>query len=249
MVEHLLHEHAASEQVPQPGASLLASATATPVEDVPASPSAQAPAPAAEPQQVPPAEPMGGFVQPVPSVDEGIEPSPAEELSLADGAPVADFGAALPEAPPAPPVQAEPVVTSPVPSDAPTAFADAPAVEEPVVQQHAADVVSPAAPQPPEDLAQAPPAAAPEAVTPAAPQAPTGATLPEDFGRPDRPQALQYSAPNAEGGVTTTSGTTSGGAKDPLTGQVTSAGPSRNAPCPCGSGRKYKRCHGDPTKG
>jgi preprotein translocase subunit SecA len=20
----------------------------------------------------------------------------------------------------------------------------------------------------------------------------------------------------------------------------------RNAPCPCGSGRKYKRCHGDP---
>ncbi|MDQ4031126.1 MAG: SEC-C metal-binding domain-containing protein, partial [Actinomycetota bacterium] len=23
--------------------------------------------------------------------------------------------------------------------------------------------------------------------------------------------------------------------------------PSRNAPCPCGSGRKYKRCHGAPT--
>ncbi len=23
---------------------------------------------------------------------------------------------------------------------------------------------------------------------------------------------------------------------------------SRNAPCPCGSGRKYKRCHGDPTR-
>ncbi|QLQ39424.1 preprotein translocase subunit SecA [Micromonospora robiginosa] len=26
-------------------------------------------------------------------------------------------------------------------------------------------------------------------------------------------------------------------------------GPSRNAPCPCGSGRKYKRCHGSPTGG
>ncbi|MDH6462184.1 preprotein translocase subunit SecA [Micromonospora sp. A200] len=26
-------------------------------------------------------------------------------------------------------------------------------------------------------------------------------------------------------------------------------GPSRNAPCPCGSGRKYKRCHGAPTGG
>ncbi|ABP53449.1 preprotein translocase subunit SecA [Salinispora tropica] len=26
-------------------------------------------------------------------------------------------------------------------------------------------------------------------------------------------------------------------------------GPSRNAPCPCGSGRKYKRCHGSPNGG
>jgi preprotein translocase subunit SecA len=65
--------------------------------------------------------------------------------------------------------------------------------------------------------------------------------LPEAFGRPERPAQLQYSAPNAEGGVTTT-----GGTLDPLTGQVSSEGPSRNAPCPCGSGKKYKRCHGDP---
>ncbi|MEU1642562.1 preprotein translocase subunit SecA [Micromonospora zamorensis] len=28
-----------------------------------------------------------------------------------------------------------------------------------------------------------------------------------------------------------------------------SNGPSRNAPCPCGSGRKYKRCHGAPNGG
>ncbi|WFE24889.1 preprotein translocase subunit SecA [Solwaraspora sp. WMMD791] len=27
---------------------------------------------------------------------------------------------------------------------------------------------------------------------------------------------------------------------------VSSNGPSRNAPCPCGSGKKYKRCHGSP---
>ncbi|HEX5596471.1 MAG TPA: preprotein translocase subunit SecA [Micromonosporaceae bacterium] len=27
---------------------------------------------------------------------------------------------------------------------------------------------------------------------------------------------------------------------------VSDGGPSRNAPCPCGSGRKYKRCHGAP---
>jgi len=25
---------------------------------------------------------------------------------------------------------------------------------------------------------------------------------------------------------------------------VSNGGTSRNAPCPCGSGRKYKRCHG-----
>jgi preprotein translocase subunit SecA len=64
--------------------------------------------------------------------------------------------------------------------------------------------------------------------------------IPEGFGRPDRPAQLQYSAPNAEGGVTTS------GTVDPLTGQVSTGGPSRNAPCPCGSGKKYKRCHGDP---
>jgi preprotein translocase subunit SecA len=33
-------------------------------------------------------------------------------------------------------------------------------------------------------------------------------------------------------------GTSLAGAIDPAT--------SRNAPCPCGSGKKYKRCHGDP---
>ncbi|SCL19849.1 protein translocase subunit secA [Micromonospora rhizosphaerae] len=33
-------------------------------------------------------------------------------------------------------------------------------------------------------------------------------------------------------------------------GQVDAGeGPSRNAPCPCGSGRKYKRCHGAPNNG
>jgi preprotein translocase subunit SecA len=41
-------------------------------------------------------------------------------------------------------------------------------------------------------------------------------------------QNLQYSAPS-EVGVTTSS---------------SAAGVSRNSPCPCGSGKKYKRCHG-----
>ncbi|MEN3309969.1 MAG: preprotein translocase subunit SecA [Micromonosporaceae bacterium] len=39
---------------------------------------------------------------------------------------------------------------------------------------------------------------------------------------------------------------TATGARMPAPGQVVGTGPSRNAPCPCGSGRKYKRCHGAP---
>jgi preprotein translocase subunit SecA len=32
-------------------------------------------------------------------------------------------------------------------------------------------------------------------------------------------------------------------------GQAVGSAPSRNAPCPCGSGKKYKRCHGAPAAG
>jgi preprotein translocase subunit SecA len=32
-------------------------------------------------------------------------------------------------------------------------------------------------------------------------------------------------------------------------GQVVGSTPSRNAPCPCGSGKKYKHCHGAPAAG
>ena len=42
-------------------------------------------------------------------------------------------------------------------------------------------------------------------------------------------QQLRYSAPSESGGVVSS---------------ANSDGVSRNAPCPCGSGKKYKRCHG-----
>ena len=42
-------------------------------------------------------------------------------------------------------------------------------------------------------------------------------------------QELRYSAPSETGGVVSS---------------ANSEGVSRNAPCPCGSGKKYKRCHG-----
>ncbi|GAB3962389.1 preprotein translocase subunit SecA [Actinoallomurus acanthiterrae] len=53
-----------------------------------------------------------------------------------------------------------------------------------------------------------------------------------------RPQTLSYSAPtvDGEGGVETHTEDTEDAFADV----------SRNDPCPCGSGKKYKRCHGDP---
>ncbi|MFB9836652.1 preprotein translocase subunit SecA [Actinoallomurus acaciae] len=56
-----------------------------------------------------------------------------------------------------------------------------------------------------------------------------------------RPQSLSYSAPkvDGEGGVETHTEE----AEDDVYADV-----SRNDPCPCGSGKKFKRCHGDPRK-
>ncbi|TQS42896.1 preprotein translocase subunit SecA [Cryptosporangium phraense] len=69
-------------------------------------------------------------------------------------------------------------------------------------------------------------------------------------------QPLQYSSPAIDGeagtgggvAVATDSplGAAAGARKAVAPGQKTGAGPSRNAPCPCGSGKKYKRCHGAP---
>ena len=72
---------------------------------------------------------------------------------------------------------------------------------------------------------------------------PVRTALSDSFGRPQRPASLQYSAPNIDtGGVQTSTGSV-----DPLTGQVSGSGEqSRNELCHCGSGKKFKRCHGDP---
>jgi preprotein translocase subunit SecA len=58
-------------------------------------------------------------------------------------------------------------------------------------------------------------------------------------GGPARPAQLEYSAPTMDGGPGVERHTESAGG-----GEFARAG--RNDPCPCGSGRKYKRCHGDP---
>jgi preprotein translocase subunit SecA len=64
---------------------------------------------------------------------------------------------------------------------------------------------------------------------------------------PRRPSHLEYTAPtvDGEGGVQHTS--ERDGVRASLSGAVVNGEEvSRNAPCPCGSGKKYKRCHGDP---
>jgi preprotein translocase subunit SecA len=55
--------------------------------------------------------------------------------------------------------------------------------------------------------------------------------------QPQQPQHLSYSAPDETGGTEVTS---DGPGDDPY------AGVGRNADCPCGSGKKYKKCHGAP---
>jgi preprotein translocase subunit SecA len=130
-----------------------------------------------------------------------------------------------------------------------------------VLVEHLAAGTGPAAVQgappaeaPPADApatpAAAPPAEAPRAVPAAAPATEplSRNVLPEGFGRPARPAKVAYTAPTLDAapgttGVTTTSGAGPAGAINGDEAQ------SRNALCACGSGRKYKRCHGDPRAG
>ncbi|MDX6285686.1 MAG: preprotein translocase subunit SecA [Frankiales bacterium] len=114
----------------------------------------------------------------------------------------------------------------------------------------------PLSPAPFESVPAAPAAAVPVPQQPAAAAEHHHPNLAVPGLGPQRPQQLQYTAPtvDGEGGVVHAAsagdGLTSGPPVDtgPVVhpGQVIGSGPSRNAPCPCGSGKKYKRCHGDP---
>ncbi len=57
--------------------------------------------------------------------------------------------------------------------------------------------------------------------------------------KPKQPQNLSYSAPSEQGEVEV-AGATASNADDEF------ADVGRNQLCPCGSGKKYKRCHGAP---
>jgi preprotein translocase subunit SecA len=90
--------------------------------------------------------------------------------------------------------------------------------------------------------------ASPEHASPNTDPVGTPSVLPAAF-RGARPAELSYSGP-AEDGSAVRSRNAAGKARDGSRGEATVAGtaqPSRNRPCPCGSGRKYKQCHGSPT--
>jgi preprotein translocase subunit SecA len=72
--------------------------------------------------------------------------------------------------------------------------------------------------------------------------APSGLGGVKGLEPPTRSENLTYSAPSLDA-----SAKESGPAKAAKTATVTGTKePSRNAPCPCGSGKKYKVCHGRP---
>ena len=60
--------------------------------------------------------------------------------------------------------------------------------------------------------------------------------------RAERISNVTYTHPNEDGSVSSDAGQGSGPAGMALADQVPKAG--RNDPCPCGSGKKYKQCHG-----
>ncbi len=74
---------------------------------------------------------------------------------------------------------------------------------------------------------------------PGGPAVPAGLTA-RGLDAPRRPGRLQYTAPSADAPGQTEQRTESANGG----GDFSRVG--RNAPCPCGSGKKFKQCHGDP---
>ncbi|GAA1302518.1 preprotein translocase subunit SecA [Pseudonocardia xinjiangensis] len=151
-------------------------------------------------------------------------------------------------------------VQAPQPAPEQQPAAAQPAAQAPVQQAPAPQA---AAPRQPAQVQQvpvrqaAPPQQAPRRQTAAptstgrhaAVEPAASSVLPPAF-RGSRPTDLRYSGPAEDGNATRTRSGNGAAAGSGSRGEATVAGstePSRNRPCPCGSGRKYKQCHGSPT--
>jgi preprotein translocase subunit SecA len=93
--------------------------------------------------------------------------------------------------------------------------------------------------QPRQQQGRSAPAAAQAGQGDAEEDAVPAAFAPRGLAQPKRPARLNYSAPSEDGSGQAVQTTGSGKAID-----FSKVG--RNEPCPCGSGKKFKVCHGDP---
>jgi preprotein translocase subunit SecA len=143
---------------------------------------------------------------------------------------------------------------TPAPADPPADSTQAiPATAQPAPAPQPASAPQPARAQQPARSRPAPATAQSTgrhaAVEPEVDPAATTSVLPAAF-RSGPQSDLRYSGPTETGQTATRAGGPGNGAATPAR-QPREAGPaaepSRNRPCPCGSGRKYKQCHGSPT--
>ncbi|MFC0862785.1 preprotein translocase subunit SecA [Sphaerimonospora cavernae] len=67
-----------------------------------------------------------------------------------------------------------------------------------------------------------------------------GSIIAQALRRPSRPTEMVYSAPSESGDVEVSR------VRSTPEQRAAYGNTERNAPCPCGSGKKFKRCHGDP---
>ncbi|MBA3523148.1 MAG: preprotein translocase subunit SecA [Geodermatophilaceae bacterium] len=166
------------------------------------------------------------------NVEVNVDGQPAQAASATDTAddalPAPATEAPLAEAPPAP-VEAEPV-PEPVTTVKTTAS-----------RERTKAMAAKASTGTGSHAAKAP-------ASPPSADKPLGAGAPrvtaKGLDRPAAPKALQYSAPTLDGGESPRKSRTA-----LKTDTVTGTEPSRNAPCHCGSGKKYKRCHGSADAG
>ncbi len=188
---------------------------------------------AQSPAIVPPA------AEPVAIVPPAAEPASPQVL-----APVA--AAAEQSAPPAPP---SPLLSPPQPQPQSQLSAAAVAAVEPHGRPaEQADVRALDVPVEHSALGQ-------DVTPPVVPQGVALPGLPDPLAPPKRPSQLQYTAPDEGGAAVRTqagvgtappTGRPGARAQEGNDGQRLGSGPARNAPCPCGSGKKYKKCHGAP---
>ncbi|MDX6275785.1 MAG: preprotein translocase subunit SecA [Frankiales bacterium] len=193
----------------------------------PQAPAPEPPVPAAQPPAQPPAHPLGAAaqgsapMQPQPVPERSAAPSAESEPEPIDEPASYSYQDAVPD-------------TAGLGSPEPADVADAVHAAEEVDESPSMAPIGEIAPEPHEDA-----------------EARAKALL-GNFGRPERPQNLQYTAPSIDGDATPPPATPVGPGSLTAVGQQAHPGQAigtsqgRNEPCACGSGKKYKHCHGAP---